>query len=135
MFCHPYPQYGPVMSRCSLMWMCESLQKVFFFLFVQKMSEVKCENYDCIKVMCIFIRFTAESLAYILQRFCLLQTLKIKNFCLVKYPNKKKQQKRHIKTHMPLRKIIQNENFILIPNFALGVSIFYPKQDKKILVF
>jgi len=47
---------------------CESPQNVFFYyyyfllLFVQKMSEVKCENYDCIKVMCILIRFTAESL-------------------------------------------------------------------------
>ncbi len=53
--CHHYLQYEPVMSWCSLTWMCE-----FFLLFVQKMSEVKCENYDCIKAMCIFIQLTVS---------------------------------------------------------------------------
>lgn len=66
--------------------------KSFFLLFVQKMSEVKCESYDCIKVMCIFIRFTSESLHMAASK-SLLQTLKLIFFSCFQVqniiPNKK----------------------------------------------
>lgn len=57
------------------------------------MSEVKCENYDCIKVMCIFIRFTAESIHIAVVLSAANFKTKILNFLAVCFlghiPNKK----------------------------------------------